>query len=209
VRSLAITVVSVSLSLLIGGLTWSWRFAAVFCLLVLAHEIGHWTVARVGGISVGGPMVIFPLGGVAFAMPWRRVRHERAHAAVIAAGPLSGALFGTLAAGYWLLTHNPDALWFARASATFNLLQLTPVGVLDGGRLARLAGLPTILCVLACIPAIVGNWWLALAIAPALLADRVIKPPDERHERVAVRQIALGGGLLAAAWLLTLQIALT
>lgn len=195
---------SFGISLVLGEIVFGWYLSLLFCAVVLAHELGHWALARLARTAIGGPLVIFPLGGLTFSRPALGKRRQRAQATVFAAGPIAGALFATVAGCLWWMTGIQWLLLFAQFSIWLNLLNLLPVGVLDGGRLARLAGVPTVIGALASAPVLIQHWWLALPLALAPLSDSVIKPPDDKHERRRVRRIAFGGGLLAAGWLLAL-----
>ncbi|RDI75882.1 Peptidase family M50 [Gaiella occulta] len=121
----------------VGGyaLIWGWRFAVGFVALILVHELGHYVEARRQGLNPQLP-VFLPFLGAYVALrnqpfdPWR-------NALVSAAGPLAGGL-GALACLLWGLAVGSDlARALAYVGFFLNLVNLVPVGFLDGGHLLR------------------------------------------------------------------------
>ncbi|MCP9491667.1 MAG: hypothetical protein MSC31_17610 [Solirubrobacteraceae bacterium MAG38_C4-C5] len=156
--------------------------------------MGHYALARVGGVAVSSPIVVVPLGGYVVVDGARLDRNPRAEASVVTAGPLAGALAAVSVA--WA----SNSTWsetFVHVSLWVNVLNLLPVGALDGGRLARLAGLHPAVGWAVGAPAALWNPWLLTAMIPAaLLGDRHAAHIAER-ERHAVRRIALGGAFIS------------
>jgi Zn-dependent protease len=123
------------------ALIWGWKFAIGFVLLILVHELGHFFEARRQGLHATLPTFVPFLGAYVLIKnaplnPWR-------NALVALAGP---ALGGVGAAACWVLgeSMNSDLLRaLAYAGFLINLINLVPVGILDGGavwhaiRLAR------------------------------------------------------------------------
>jgi Zn-dependent protease len=117
------------------ALIWGWRFAVGFVLLILVHELGHFFEARRQGLHSTWPTFI-PFFG-AFVLikdaplnPWR-------NALVSLAGPAYG---GVAAAACWIAAEAYDSnLLRALAYAGFliNLINLLPIGILDGGSIWR------------------------------------------------------------------------
>jgi Zn-dependent protease len=117
------------------ALIWGWRFAVGFVLLILVHELGHFFEARRQGLHSTWPTFI-PFFG-AFVLikdaplnPWR-------NALVSLAGPAYG---GVAAAACWIAGEAYDSnLLRALAYAGFliNLINLVPIGILDGGSIWR------------------------------------------------------------------------
>jgi Zn-dependent protease len=117
------------------ALIWGWRFAVGFVLLILVHELGHFFEARRQGLHSTWPTFI-PFFG-AFVLikdaplnPWR-------NALVSLAGPAYG---GVAAAACWIAGEAYDSnLLRALAYAGFliNLINLLPIGILDGGSIWR------------------------------------------------------------------------
>ena len=121
----------------VGGyaLIFGWRFAVGFVLLILAHELGHYVEARRQGLSPSLPVFI-PFLGAYVALkgqpfdPWR-------NALVSIAGPIAGgaAALGSLL--YGRSTGSDLMLALAYAGFFLNLVNLVPVGFLDGGHILR------------------------------------------------------------------------
>src|SRR3954471_19111871 len=117
------------------ALIWGWRFAVGFVLLILVHELGHFFEALRQGLHSTWPTFI-PFFG-AFVLikdaplnPWR-------NALVSLAGPAYG---GVAAAACWVAGEAYDSnLLRALAYAGFliNLINLVPIGILDGGSIWR------------------------------------------------------------------------
>lgn len=122
---------SIFISVAAYALIWGWRFAVGFVLLILVHELGHFFEARRQGLDASLPTFIPFLGAFVLIKnsplnPWR-------NALVALAGP---ALGGAGAAFCWGLGESMDSnLLRALAYVGFliNLINLIPVGILDGG----------------------------------------------------------------------------
>jgi Zn-dependent protease len=125
-------VVTIALYAQQGG----WRFAAVFVLMILIHEIGHGVEIKRAGLSAGYPVFI-PFFGAMIAMR-DQPRSPLVEARIALAGPIWGAASAVAVAALYLVTH--DRFWLTLAYTGFflNLFNLTPIGFLDGGRVARL-----------------------------------------------------------------------
>jgi Zn-dependent protease len=132
---------SIFISVAAYALIWGWKFAIGFVALILVHELGHFFEAKRQGLDVSLPVFVPFLGAYVLIKnsplnPWR-------NALVALAGP---ALGGAGAALCWGLGEAMDSrLLMALAFSGFliNLINLVPVGILDGGaiwsaiRLAR------------------------------------------------------------------------
>jgi Zn-dependent protease len=132
---------SIFISVAAYALIWGWKFAIGFVALILIHELGHFFEAKRQGLDVSLPVFVPFLGAYVLIKnsplnPWR-------NALVALAGP---ALGGAGAALCWGLGEAMDSrLLMALAFSGFliNLINLVPVGILDGGaiwsaiRLAR------------------------------------------------------------------------
>src|ERR1041385_1258485 len=112
---------------------WGWQFALGFVLLLLVHETGHLIVAKKFGLKVGAPVFI-PFMGAFIALK-ETPRNAWMEACVGIGGPMLGS-FGALicnALGEMFAVPIFVALgWFGYF---LNLFNLTPVGMLDGGRI--------------------------------------------------------------------------
>jgi Zn-dependent protease len=117
------------------ALIWGWKFAVGFVLLILVHELGHFFEARRQGLEASWPRFIPFLGAYVLVKnaplnPWR-------NALVSLAGP---ALGGVGAAACWAIGSATDSNLFralAYAGFLINLINLIPVGILDGGSIWR------------------------------------------------------------------------
>jgi Zn-dependent protease len=117
------------------GLYWAlfgWWFAVGLSASVLIHEMGHYFVVRLFGLKAELPMFLPGLGAY---VKWQGTNVDPAVRAQISlAGPLFGFFSGLLAYGVYLATHQPVWLAVAQFAGWINLLNLTPVGIFDGGR---------------------------------------------------------------------------
>jgi Zn-dependent protease len=117
------------------ALIWGWRFAIGFVLLILVHELGHFFEARRQGLRSTLPTFIPFIGAYVLIKdaplnPWR-------NALVSLAGPAYG---GAGAAVCWAIAEatNSDLLRaLAYAGFLINLINLIPIGILDGGSIWR------------------------------------------------------------------------
>jgi Zn-dependent protease len=116
------------------ALAWGWKFALGFVLLIFVHECGHLLAARKLGLTVGAPVFI-PFMGAFIALK-EAPRNAWIEAEVGIGGPLLGAIGSVICAGIGLLTQNPLFTALAYTGFLLNLFNLTPVGFLDGGRIA-------------------------------------------------------------------------
>ncbi|HXY23798.1 MAG TPA: site-2 protease family protein [Candidatus Acidoferrum sp.] len=107
-------------------------FGIGFAVLILVHEMGHYIDIRRRGLPADMP-VFFP--GLGAYVRWAALGVTRqTRAAVSLAGPLAGFLGAAVCAALWYRTGY--GLWaaLARVSAGLNILNLTPIWVLDGGQ---------------------------------------------------------------------------
>jgi Zn-dependent protease len=126
---------SIFISVAAYALIWGWKFAAGFVLLILVHELGHFFEARRQGLDVTLPTFIPFVGAFVLIKnaplnPWR-------NALVALAGPALGSLG---AAVCWGIGDSIDSNLFralAYAGFMINLINLVPVGILDGGSVWR------------------------------------------------------------------------
>jgi Zn-dependent protease len=121
----------------VGGyaLIWGWRFAVGFVLLILVHEVGHYVEARRQGLNPALPVFI-PFLGAYVALrnvpfdPWR-------NALVSIAGPLAGGLGAVACLVAGRVSGSDLLLALAYAGFFLNLINLLPIGILDGGHILR------------------------------------------------------------------------
>jgi len=123
--------------LAVGGyaLIWGWSFAIGVVLLILVHELGHYIEARREGLDPQLP-VFLPFLGAYVAL--RNMRFDPwVNAKVSLAGPVTG---GVGAVGCLVAAESLDSdLLRALAYTGFllNLINLAPIGILDGGHVLR------------------------------------------------------------------------
>src|ERR1044071_6641217 len=112
---------------------WGWQFGVGFVLLLLVHETGHLIVAKKFGLKVGAPVFI-PFMGAFIALK-EAPRNAWMEACVGIGGPLlgsCGALVCNALGEYFAAPIFIALAWFGYF---LNLFNLTPVGMLDGGRI--------------------------------------------------------------------------
>ena len=113
-----------------------------FVLLILIHEMGHFVEARRQGLEVTLPTFVPFLGAYVLIKnsplnPWR-------NALVALAGPAAGGVASAVCWGIGEAYDSRLLLALAYAGFLINLINLAPVGILDGGaiwhafKLARL-----------------------------------------------------------------------
>ena len=117
------------------ALIWGWKFAIGFVLLILVHELGHFFEARRQGLHATWPTFI-PFFG-AFVLirdaplnPWR-------NALVALAGPAYGAVGALVCWGIGETIDSDLLRALAYAGFLINLINLVPIGILDGGAIWR------------------------------------------------------------------------
>jgi len=124
------------------ALIWGWKFGVGFVLLILIHEMGHFVEARRQGLEVTLPTFVPFLGAYVLIKnsplnPWR-------NALVALAGPAAGGVASAVCWGIGEAYDSRLLLALAYAGFLINLINLAPVGILDGGaiwhafKLARL-----------------------------------------------------------------------
>jgi Zn-dependent protease len=153
------------------ALIWGWKFAIGFVLLILVHELGHFFEAKRQGLHATWPTFIPFFGAYVLVKdaplnPWR-------NALVSLAGPAVG---GAGAAVCWGIGEaNGSDLLRALAYAGFliNLINLLPIGILDG-----------------------GSVWRSLQLA----RHSVEAPPGQQFAMGSTYPIAIPGGGPTRAW---------
>jgi Zn-dependent protease len=126
------------------------KFGVGFAALILIHEMGHYIDIKRRGLPADMPVF---LPGFGAYVRWRALGVSlETRAAISLAGPLAGFLAAVLCAVLWWQTGNPLWAALARAGAVLNVLNLTPVWVLDGGQAAlALSKMERIILLTACL----------------------------------------------------------
>ena len=123
--------------LAVGGyaLIWGWRFGIGIVLLILVHELGHYVEAKRAGLDPQLPVFI-PFLGAYVAL--RNMRFDPwVNARVSIAGPIAGGI-GAAACLAAANAYDSDLLRaLAYAGFLLNLINLAPIGILDGGHVLR------------------------------------------------------------------------
>ena len=114
---------------------WGWKFALGFVLLIFVHELGHLVAARQCGLNVGAPVFI-PFMGAFIALK-EAPKNAWIEAWVGIGGPVLGAAGALLCHSIGEMTNQPVLIAIAWSGYWLNLFNLTPVGMLDGGRIVQ------------------------------------------------------------------------
>lgn len=118
-----------------------WKFALGFTIGILIHEMGHFVAARSRGLKVDLPMFIPGMGAYVRWYSDSSGTSLEDRASISLAGPMFGLIFAAICGGIartqgeTILT---PGLWSALAhvGAWLNLINLAPVSILDGGKVA-------------------------------------------------------------------------
>jgi Zn-dependent protease len=113
-----------------GGLA----FGIGFSVLILLHELGHFIDIRRRGMRADLPIFIPGMG--AFVRFRTSLISPQVRAGISLAGPFAGFLSAAGCAAIWYVTGERYWAWLAQSGAWLNLLNLTPVWILDGGQAA-------------------------------------------------------------------------
>jgi len=124
---------TMALSVAAYAMLWGWKYAVGFVLLIFVHELGHLIVARQVGLKVNAMMFIPFLG--AYVALKEAPKSAWIDACVSIGGPLLGALGAALCEVLHRATGNPLFRALAYSGFMLNLLNMIPVGFLDGGRI--------------------------------------------------------------------------
>ena len=105
-----------------------------FVLIVLIHEIGHAVVIRAKGLRAGMMVFIPFIGGAVTLKDQPRSAYDDAQIGL--AGPIAGTVASLIVLQIYKWTDAPMYLAIAAAGFAVNLLNLLPIGMLDGGRIS-------------------------------------------------------------------------
>jgi Zn-dependent protease len=129
-----------------------------FVIIILVHEIGHALVIRAKGLRAGAMVFIPFIGGAVTLKDQPRSAYDDAQIGL--AGPIFGTAACLIVLQIYKVTGAPLYLAIAVAGFAVNLINLLPIGMLDGGR----------------ISAAVTKWmWV---IGGAILVYKVYKQPN-------------------------------
>lgn len=105
-----------------------------FVLITLIHEIGHAVVIRAKGLRAGFLVFIPFIGGAVTLKDQPRSAYDDAQIGL--AGPIAGTLASLVSLEIFKVNHNPLYLLIASVGFIINLINLLPLGPLDGGRIS-------------------------------------------------------------------------
>jgi Zn-dependent protease len=114
------------------SLSWGWRFAVGFVVLLFVHEMGHVVQLRREGVKASAPVFIPFLGAVVWARELGG--NALAEARVGLAGPVLGSLGAVACLPIAWATGSELFRALAFTGFLLNLFNLAPVLPLDGGR---------------------------------------------------------------------------
>jgi len=99
--------------------------------MILVHEMGHVIEIRRQGMQASAPLFIPFFGAAIFQ---RQHATDALHQAQIGiAGPIAGTVGATAAFVLYTTMHQPELLLWAYLGFFINLINLIPLGMLDGG----------------------------------------------------------------------------
>ena len=181
-------------------------FAVGIVALILIHELGHFLVARWMGLPARLPIFIGPLGAVTNL---RRAPADAGKSAIIA---LAGPAIGTIAALMcFMLAGIADPGYFrylllalAYFGCFLNLINLIPVGFLDGAKVAdaipkwmNVVGLLVVAAVVLFFGNPIGIIFLILGIFHTIGRFRRTNQQADPAQLAASRRLGLGAAYIA------------
>jgi Zn-dependent protease len=105
-----------------------------FVGIILVHEIGHAVAIRAKGLHAGVMVFIPFIGGAVTLKDQPRSAYDDAQIGL--AGPIAGTFASLVFLQVYKWTGQPLYLAIAAAGFAVNLLNLLPIGMLDGGRIS-------------------------------------------------------------------------
>jgi Zn-dependent protease len=181
-------------------------FAIGLVVLILIHELGHFIVARWMGLPARLPIFIGPLGAVTNL---RRAPGDAGKSGIIA---LAGPALGTVAALLCFLLAGAATPGYSRylllALAYFgcflNLINLIPVGFLDGAKVAdaiprwmNVLGLLVVAGVVLLFGNPIGLIFLVLGVFHTIRRFRRGNQVTDPAQAAAARRLGLGAAYVA------------
>jgi Zn-dependent protease len=171
------------------------KFGAGFAFLILLHEMGHYLDIRRRGLPADMPVFLPGLGAY---VRWEALGVSReTRAGVSLAGPFAGFV-GAVACVLLYRQYN-YGLWaaLAHSSAVLNVLNLTPVWILDGGQAASaLFRTDRIILLVACLLLwLVAGQGIYFLVAAGVTYRLFTKDfPPQTSRRTLFYYLALLGG---------------
>jgi len=120
----------------IAAYAWQWplSFSIGFVVLILIHEIGHAVAIRAKGLRAGVLVFIPFIGGAVTLKDQPRSAYDDAQIGL--AGPFAGTMAALVVLQMYKWTGSPFYLALTLAGFVLNLINLLPIGMLDGGRIS-------------------------------------------------------------------------
>lgn len=141
------------------GIAYGWSFGAMFVLLILVHELGHYVSMRLAKLDPGLPVFVPFLG--AWVKMSKLPENEALNAWVALAGPLFGGLFAIILVFLGYFSKNSFLVASGNVGCILNLFQLLPTRPLDGGFIAP----------------VLGKWQLLLGLLALFLLALILQAP--------------------------------
>ena len=126
-----------SMLLTIGAYIWQRQPVGLvigFVVVTLIHEIGHAVAIRAKGLRAGFMVFIPFIGGAVTLKDQPRSAYDDAQIGL--AGPIAGTAASLVSLQIFKWNDNPLYLVIAFAGFILNLINLIPLGMLDGGRIS-------------------------------------------------------------------------
>jgi len=130
----AVAGASMALSIAAYAIKAPLRLVVGFAVIILIHEVGHAVVIRAKGLRAGVMVFIPFVGGAVTIKDQPRSAFDDAQIGL--AGPVAGTIASLGVLLIYKLTNAPLYLAIAAAGFAVNLLNLLPIGMLDGGRIS-------------------------------------------------------------------------
>jgi Zn-dependent protease len=179
------------------------KFGIGFAVLILVHEMGHFIDIRRRGLPAEMPVF---LPGFGAYVKWQALGVTlKTRAEVSLAGPLAGLVGAAFCAAIWF--SGGDGVWgaLAHASAWLNILNLTPVWVLDGGQAANAldkSQRSVLLAASLALAVLVHDWSFAIVAAGTVYRLFTKDLPAMGNWRVLAYFIAVLGALAVVMYLI-------